>query len=252
MKRGPAPSSQMKSTGIGRRGRPVGAGVLAALVLLALPLLSASPAATAGSAHAFMNGKLADAIAADPSAKYNVIITGGKGRTRASVSDAVAEADQQSDGRVRAHYSVINGMSARMSGAAIKALANNPAIDAITSDAPVAATTSIRPGVTGPTNLQLWPDAAQVSSFDGSPLGADDRDRGLRGRRDAGSRFRRTRRRAGGSRPYERAEHEGHGRVRSRHLRGEHRGGCRRRATPALRPARTSSRSTCSTTRARA
>ena len=97
MKRGPAPSSQMKSSALWGRGGGggrhttasggadalVGAGVLAALVLLVLPLLAAGPAATAGSAHAFMNGKLADAIAADPSAKYNVIITGGKGRTRA-------------------------------------------------------------------------------------------------------------------------------------------------------------------------
>jgi len=118
-----------------------------------LPLLAAGPAATAGSGHAFVNGKLADAIAADPSAKYNVIITGGKGRTRASVAEAVAEADQHSDGRVKARFGVINGMAARLSGGAIKALANNPAIEAITSDAPVAATTSVRPEVTGPSTL---------------------------------------------------------------------------------------------------
>ena len=54
-------------------------------------------------------------------------------------------------------------MAATMSGAAIEALANNPAIAAITPDAPVRSTSTGRP-----TESQLWPDVAQVSSFYGS------------------------------------------------------------------------------------
>jgi serine protease AprX len=116
-----------------------------------------------------MPKKLADAISADPSALYNVIVTGAKGRVPGSMGQAVgAGVNDKPGARVGQRIRVIDGMSARMSGAAIEALAKNPAIAAITSDAPVAATTSARPDVTGPSSLQLWPDAAQVSSFYGS------------------------------------------------------------------------------------
>ena len=107
-----------------------------------------------------------------------------------------------------------------MSGAAIEALANNPAIEAITPDAPVRSTS------TGPRS-----SAAVAGRGSGVELlrlaldGADDRRRGLGCRCDAGGRFRRTGRRADELRPVEQAERGGHGRVRSRHLRGEHRGG---------------------------
>ena len=178
MQRRHAPSSEMRSSalwgrggggrhahGIGKRGRLGGAGVLAALVLLVLPFVSAgAPAAAAGNPHAaLMTAKLADAISEKPSARYDVIVTGRKGRTPGSMAAAVsAAADQHAGGRVRARYHVIDAMAATMSGAAIQALANNPAIAAITPDAPVRSTS------TGPRSHQLWPDVAQVSSFSDS------------------------------------------------------------------------------------
>ena len=87
--------------GIGKRGRLGGAGVLAALVLLVLPFVSAgAPAATAGDPHtAFMTATLADAISEKPSAEYDVIVTGRKGRTPGSMAAAVsAAADQHAGG----------------------------------------------------------------------------------------------------------------------------------------------------------
>ena len=157
------------------RARVGGAGVLAAVVLLALPLVvSGAPAATAGgNGHAvFVPGRLAHAIDANPAALYRVIVRGVKGRTPGSMAAAVrAAVDEQPGSRVGQRYRVIDDMSATMSGAAIAALAKNPAIEAITLDAPVAATaiaSTARPLPTGPSTVQLWPDAAQVSSFYGS------------------------------------------------------------------------------------
>jgi serine protease AprX len=90
-----------------------------------------------------------------------VIVTGRGGQGPGSVAQAVtAAAHDSTDGAIRGQYSVIDGVAARMSGAAIQALAKNPAIKAITADAPVKST--------GLSNTQLWPDAAQVSSFYGS------------------------------------------------------------------------------------
>jgi serine protease AprX len=130
-----------------------------------LPFVAAgAPAATAGNPHtALMTAKLADAISEKPSALYDVIVTGRDGRTPGSMRAAVsAAADQDPGGRVRARYHVISAMAATMSGAAIQALANNPAIATITPDAPVRSTS------TGPRSQQLWPDVAQVSSLSNS------------------------------------------------------------------------------------
>ena len=102
MQRRHAPSSEIRSSalwgrggggrhahGIAKRGRLGGAGVLAALVLLVLPFPSpGAPAATAGNPHsALVTATLADAASEKPSALYDVIVTGRKGRTPGSMRD---------------------------------------------------------------------------------------------------------------------------------------------------------------------
>ena len=197
-----------------KRGRLGGVGLLATLVLLVLPFVSAgAPAATAGNPHtAFVSAKLAKAISEKQSALYDVIVTGRKGRTAGSMRAAVSSAaGKHAGGRVGARFRVIDGMAATMSGAAIEALADNPAIEAITPDAPVASTS------TGPRSQQLWPDAVQVSSLYDLLHRADDRRGGLGCGCNAGGLFRRAGRRAGELRPAEQAERRGR-RARARHL----------------------------------
>ena len=147
--------------GRARRGRTA---LLVTLVVLLLPsVLAGAPAATAGNPHtAFMTAALADATSANPSEQFNVIVTGAHGHSANAVAKAVAGPDADSPGNSVKQYSVIDGVSTTLSGAAIQDLANNPAIGSITIDAPVQAT--------GFSNMQSWPDTAHVSSFYGSLL----------------------------------------------------------------------------------
>jgi serine protease AprX len=138
----------------------------AAVVAAALPFAAAgAPRATAGGTTAFMTKALADATRTKPSAQYAVIVTGAPGQSPGSVAKAVTASVQANpNGSIRTEYDVVNAVAATMSGAAIQALAKNSAIRAITADAQV--------GATGPSNTQLWPDVAQVSTFYGSVLTA--------------------------------------------------------------------------------
>src|SRR6266702_3067388 len=144
--------------GNGRRG------LVTALTALVLPLvLVGAPAATAASTGgstyaAFMTTGLTSAIKAKPGSLYNVIIKGTRGQSASTVANAATSAILKNpSGSTKTQYSVINGVSATMSGAAIAALAKNTAIAAIIQDAKV--------GGTALSNVQLWPDVTQVSSF---------------------------------------------------------------------------------------
>jgi serine protease AprX len=143
-----------------------GNGLLVALLTLVLPLiLIAAPAATAGSPSytAFMTSSLSNATKSKPGSLFNVIIKGVKGQSVSTVSSAATSAIQKNpSGTVKTQYSVINGVSAQMSGAAIQALAKNTAIRSIVQDSKV--------GGTALSNTQLWPDTTQVSSYYSGPL----------------------------------------------------------------------------------
>jgi serine protease AprX len=157
------------------------AALLALLALLVLPFaLLGTPAAsaanggggggststsgTSGSQIAFMTSTLTKAVKAKPAALYNVIIKGRRGQTPSAVASATTSAIQNNpSGSIKAQYSVINGLAATMSGAAIQALAKNSGIAAIVQDAKVGGTALAL------SNLQLWASASQVSSFYASP-----------------------------------------------------------------------------------
>jgi serine protease AprX len=153
-----------RSGGSGRKNALWGGSrnALAALILLlVLPVvLVGAPAASAGGTTytAFMTTSLASATKAKPTALYKVIIKGARGQTASAVGTATTSAIQKNpSGSIKAQYSVINGVAATMSGAAIQALAKNPAIASIVQDSKVGETTL--------SNLQLWPDVTQVSSY---------------------------------------------------------------------------------------
>src|SRR5712691_7807325 len=153
------------------KGRSNLVTMLATLLLpLALVGTTAAPTATAASAGgtsytAFMTASLTSAVKAKPGSLYNVIIRGVKGQAASSVANAATSAIQKNpSGTTKMQYSVINGVSASMSGAAISALAKNTAIRSITVDSKV--------GGTSVSNTQLWPDVTQASSYYASPLNA--------------------------------------------------------------------------------
>jgi serine protease AprX len=155
---------------LGGGGRSHSRSGLAALVLakrLALLTLTigllAVPAATAATSGgttytAFMTKSLTSAIKAKPGVLYNVIIKGTRGQSASTVASATTSAIQKNpSGSTKTQYSVINGVAATMSGAAIQALSKNTGIASIVQDAKV--------GGTSLSNVQLWPDVSQVSSF---------------------------------------------------------------------------------------
>jgi serine protease AprX len=145
------------------RGRSASAAVIALVLTMSL-MLGASTASAGGTSYtAFMTTTLTKAVKAKPAALYSVIIKGSKGQPTSSIATAASGAIQKNpSGSVKAQYSVINGVVATMTGAAIQALSKNPAIASITQDAKV--------GETSLSNVQLWPDVSQVSSYYGSPL----------------------------------------------------------------------------------
>lgn len=143
------------------------ATLLLPLALVGTTAATTAPAASAGgtSYTAFMTTSLASAVKAKPGSLYNVIIRGARGVTASSVASAATSAIQKNpSGTTKTQYTVINGVSASISGAAISALAKNTAIRSITVDSKV--------GGTSVSNTQLWPDVTQASSFYASPLNA--------------------------------------------------------------------------------
>jgi serine protease AprX len=142
----------------GRRGLATGlAALVLPLVLVGAP--AATAAGTGGSTNtAFMTSSLTSATKAKPGSLFNVIIKGARGQSASTVASAATGAIQKNpSGSTKAQYSVINGVSATMSGAAILALAKNTAIAAIIQDSKV--------GGTALSNTQLWTDVSQVSSY---------------------------------------------------------------------------------------
>src|SRR5215471_11119627 len=87
------------------RGRTT---LLATLVLLLLPsVLAGAPIATAGNPHtAYMTAALADATSSNPSAQFNVIVTGAHGQSANAVARAVAGPNADGPGNpVKEQYS---------------------------------------------------------------------------------------------------------------------------------------------------
>jgi serine protease AprX len=140
---------------------------LALLVLtIGLVAVPAATAATSGGTtySAFMTSTLTKAVKAKPTALYSVIVKGGRNKSTSTVVTAVngvLQTNPATGSGIKSQYiSIINGVAVRMNGNAILALAKNTSIATISEDAKV--------GQTGLSNLQLWDDVAQVSSFYGA------------------------------------------------------------------------------------
>jgi serine protease AprX len=159
--RGESRLNAMWGKGGGRRhALALLAHVVLVLALIVAPSAGAATTSSTGgtSYTAFMTTSLTTAAKNKPSGLFNVIVKGTRGQSTSAVASAATSAIQKNpSGSVKMQYSVINGTSATMSGAAIMALSKNTAIAAIVEDQKV--------GGTALSNLQLWPDVTQVSSF---------------------------------------------------------------------------------------
>jgi serine protease AprX len=155
-------------------GRRLGSLLVAAFTVLAAFAGTASAKATSSSGTgssgsgttytAFMTTSLKKAIAANPRSLFNVVVKGTKGTnttTVASDENASITANPASGSGIKKQFTVINGTSSRLSGKQIESLSHKTRIASITEDG--------RTGSTGFSNLQLWPEIAQVSSFFSSP-----------------------------------------------------------------------------------
>jgi serine protease AprX len=123
--------------------------VVSVLALVAADVHHADAATNKTKDGAFVARPLLSAARGNPGQKFDVVVTGSRGNSAASVAAQV--------GSVKRKFALIAAVSARMTGQQIVALSHNPHIAAITLDYKVARTSYSNP--------QLWPDAAQVASL---------------------------------------------------------------------------------------
>jgi serine protease AprX len=146
--------------GVGIRALVVGA----ALALLAPISAQARPAPPAP--HAHVSPALARQAADHPDTNFAVIVQGRPGATPAGVTASVGKVragrKEPAGAGVHAQLATIAGVAATLDGEEIQALADDPAVRAITPDLPVA-------GTRGPatsaaySNDQTWSDDAGVT-----------------------------------------------------------------------------------------
>lgn len=132
-------------------------------LLACLSLLVAGGAGFAGSTSAATSSvqpTLLAAAQANPGGTFSVIAQGTSSVGSKGVADTVksvqAAYPANTRGVTRA-LGIVDGVAAQLSGAQVIALASSGQVGAITPDAPVS--------LTGYTNRQKWPDAAQVSAY---------------------------------------------------------------------------------------
>jgi serine protease AprX len=151
----------------GRGGRGSKLAMLAAVSVLALAAADvhlADAATTKKKDGAFIARPLMNAAQANPGQLFNVIVQAARGDNATTVGAEVDANGLQSGEKARNEghwfkkkFGIISGVSAQLTGKEIVKLAKNKHVAAITLDYKVARTSYSNP--------QLWPDAAQVSSF---------------------------------------------------------------------------------------
>jgi serine protease AprX len=134
--------------GKGGRGSQAAVGMVVAVAML----FAAAPA-SAGSKKPFVPKPLLSAAAANPTGVFDVVVTGAGGTT---VNDVLSEL-RPLNAVLGKKFSLVSGVSARLPGKAITLLAGDPRLGTISPNYKVARTSY--------SNTQLWPDAAQVSTF---------------------------------------------------------------------------------------
>jgi serine protease AprX len=136
----------------GKGGR--GSKTLAGLTVVASLLVAGlAPAEAATAKKPFVSKTLLNAAAANPAGVFDVVLSGARGTT---TNDVLA--DLRPLGAVLGKkFPLVSSVSARLPGKAITLLATDARLGAITPNYSVARTSYSNP--------QLWPDAAQLTSF---------------------------------------------------------------------------------------
>ena len=213
---------------------------LASMVVVALALV-ATTAPGASTRYAYTTPGLIQSAKANPSQTFSVIIQGDADKSTGAIASVVKgelKIDRGAAKGIKRQFASVNGVAANLTGAQVLRIAQKNGIAAVTTDVPMQLAGSL-------SNKQRWPFVSGVQKFwsNGNPPPR---------RRRSRSSTRASTPRAPTSAAASSRQVELHAlagqlarrRPRPRHVRGRHRRGLRRPATPASRPTRISSRST--------
>ncbi|MHB8641260.1 MAG: S8 family peptidase [Gaiellaceae bacterium] len=149
----------------GKGGRGSKLAALLAVAVLGLVVLGSADVQRVGAVStqkstAFVSTSLMNQASANPKSLFNVIVTGNRDANLNDVGNAVRGSQDSGDATapsLKKKFAIVDGGSATLTGRQILKLAKDPRVQAITLDYRVARSTY--------SNSQIWPDAAQVSSF---------------------------------------------------------------------------------------
>jgi serine protease AprX len=141
----------------GRKGssRTVATSIVLAFIF-AIQLAFAS---AAGAAR--MPKSLRDAIKANPSATYKVILTGSKTTSSSAVDDKVKKsisAYPSTKAKIKKKFTVVNAEAAELTGSELASLDSDPSVASIVPDGTVRSAA----GPTGFSNSQSWPNVSEA------------------------------------------------------------------------------------------
>jgi serine protease AprX len=134
-----------------------------AVLALVLPVsgLAASAGSTSGkdqgSGSALVPQALLDQAKANPSQLFNVVVTGQKGRSSATIANDVNSGRSDGQGKLKRQFRSINGVSASLSGADLLKLADNSHVRSIVPDQKL--------GLLDYQNDEMWRTSTGVSSL---------------------------------------------------------------------------------------
>ncbi len=137
----------------GRKGR---SGAVATSIVLAVVFaIQLALASTAGAAR--MPKSLRDAINANPSASYKVVVLGTKATSSSAVEDKVKKSIStypSTKAKIKKQYGVVNAEAAELTGSELASLDKDASIASIVPDSTVR--------TAGFSNNQLWPNVAEA------------------------------------------------------------------------------------------
>lgn len=163
---GEARSSALWGKGSGGQSRGSalwGRGGRSGIALIALVVSVTVPAAgiASGKQQAAVPSDLMAEAQANPSADFDVILQGDKGRG----SKDVAEATQENNGALKRMFRSIDGVSATLTGKQLLKLARDSHIAAITRDEPLSVVGDGDWAVTDPEDAGMWRDVIAAESL---------------------------------------------------------------------------------------
>src|SRR5919204_1352120 len=154
--------SESRSSALwGRRGGRTATVVAVLALVLPVSGLAASAGSTSGkdqgSGSALVPQALLDQAKANPSQLFNVVVTGQKGRSSATIANDVNSGRSDGQGKLKRQFRSINGVSASLSGADLLKLADNSHVRSIVPDQKL--------GLLDYQNDEMWRTSTGVSSL---------------------------------------------------------------------------------------